>query len=363
VLGAALVALASRHSTNSPTQAPVTHAVIGFSDEDPGFFANVYFRVLQRRLRISTARLIVPYDGATAPSAAAWVTAAAVAGLSPYLTLGGDDTCNNPVGVHPATGNCPPPATAGYAAGFAALVRRFPSVADWGAWSEPSNYPYYPCATPGGMPPPAVGSCHSARLDPAQAAAYWRAAQAVGRLMGRHDTLVAGETGLDCTPPALNLCTADGGRTWTGFVPRYLAALRGDRPSVWGAHSYHDLQRRPPLSASETNRFVEFLNTKAGAPRLWLTEEGTWLEGPNGALLNGHAAAQRAAAQQFLDLPLVPAARPGQVAREYYYFLKAKRDNGFDSALLDVNGTPRPAYCVPAGESPAHCRGSTTDGR
>jgi hypothetical protein len=176
--------------------------------------------------------------------------------------------------------------------------------------------------------------------------------------MGRHDTLVAGETGLDCTPPALNLCTADGGRTWTGFVPRYLAALRGDRPSVWGAHSYHDLQRRPPLSASETNRFVEFLNTQAGAPRLWLTEEGTWLEGPNGALLNGHAAAQ-----QFLDLPLVPAARPGQVAREYYYFLKAKRDNGFDSALLDVNGTPRPAYCVPAGESPAHCRGSTTDGR
>jgi hypothetical protein len=362
-LAVALPILGSQHGAGSPARVPVTHAAIGFSDEDPGFFVNAYFRVLQRRLRISTARLIVAFNGATAASAAAWMNAAWRAGLSPYVTLGGDDSCNNPVGVHPATGNCPPPTDAVYTAGFVALVRSFPSVVDWGAWSEPSNYVYYPCATPRETAPPPANSCRSTRLDPTQAAAYWRDAEAVERQMSRKDTIVAGETGLDCTPPTLNLCTAGGGRTWTGFVPRYLTALGGARPAVWGAHSYHDLQRRPPLSATETNRFVKFLNVRAGAPRLWLTEEGTWLEGPNGALLNGNAAAQRAAAQEFLDLPLVPAASAGQVAREYYYFLKAKSDNRFDSALLDVSGTPRPAYCVLAGEPPADCRGSTTDAR
>ena len=363
LLAVALAGCGSGSNTHPSPHGPATHAEIGFSDEDPAFFANPYFRILQRRLKIGTVRLIASYDQASAASTAAWPSAARRAGLSPYVTLGGDDTCTNPVGVHPATGNCPPPSELQYAAGFVSLLRAFPWITDWGAWSEPSNYVYYPCATRPGAAAPPAGACQSARMGPAQAASYWRDAELIDRQLKRHDTIVAGETGLDCTPPTLNLCTADGGHTWTGFVPRYLAALGNARPAVWGAHSYHDLQRRPALAATETNRFVRFLNLRAAAPKLWLTEEGTWLEGPNGSLLNGHAAAQRAAAQEFLDLPLVPAARAGQIAREYYYFLQARMNNGFDSALLDVNGTPRPAYCVLTGEPASVCRGRTTDAK
>jgi hypothetical protein len=356
------------HDRKSPARsdpttdpAPATHAVIGFSDQDAGLFANPHFRLLERRLNIRTVRFIVPYDAPAAASA--WVAGARAAGLSAYVTLGGDNSCNNPVGTQPATGNCPPPSDAAYTAGFVSLLAAFPSITDWGAWSEPSNYIYYPCATPRGAPPPPANACPPARLDAQRAAAYWRDAEAADRRLSRTDTIVAGETGADCTAPAFNLCTSDGGHTWSGYVPSYLAALGGARPAVWGTHSYHDLQQRPPLSATETNRFVEFLNANAGVPRVWLSEEATWLEGPNGALLNGNAAAQQAAAREFLDLPLVPAARPGQIAREYYYLLQAKRDNGFDSALLDVNGVPRPAYCVLVGEPATHCRGLTTDSK
>jgi hypothetical protein len=363
---AIVVALTGAHHRNAPSvnfaptdRGPVTHAAIGLSDEDPAAFANPYFRLLARRLNIRTARLIVAYD---APgTASVWIERARAAGLSAYVTLGGDDSCNNPVGVQPASGNCPPPSDAAYTAGFESLVKAFPSVVDWGAWSEPSNYLYYPCATPRGALPPPADACTPARLDARRAAAYWRDAEAADAQMSRTDTIVAGETGADCTAPVFNLCTSDGGHTWTGYVPGYVAALDGMRPAVWGTHSYHDLQRRPALPATETNRFTQFLNAKAGGPQVWLTEEGTWLEGPNGALLNGNATAQHAAAHEFLDLPLVPAARAGQIAREYYYLLQTKRDNGFDSALLDVNGVPRPAYCELVGEPPVDCRGMTID--
>jgi len=234
-------------------------------------------------------------------------------------------------------------------------------VHDWGAWSEPSNYVYYPCARPHGERAPAAGTCAPSRLGPQQAAGYWLAAEAADRTLERSDTIVAGETGADCTAPAFNLCASDGGRTWTGYVPRYLAALRGARPSVWGTHSYHDLQRHPALVATETEQFVRYLNQAAQAPQVWLTEEGTWLEGPNGRLLDGNAGAQQAAAREFLALPLVPAAHAGQVSREYYYLLQAQRNNGFDSALLDYNGVPRPAFCVLVGEPAGDCRGQTTD--
>ncbi|HWK17402.1 MAG TPA: hypothetical protein VNR66_08120 [Solirubrobacteraceae bacterium] len=371
VLALVLVLGAGSHTASSGSESgsgagpvpraagPATHAAIGFSDEDPDVFAKPAFRLLASRLRIRMARLIVPYDNPAA--AAGWTARARAAGQSPYLTLGADDSCTNPAGVLPATGNCPPPAAAAYAAGFVALVRAFPWVHDWGAWSEPSNDVYYPCATSHGAPPPAAGACASTRLGPQQAAGYWLAAEAADRSLGRSDTIVAGETGADCTAPAFNLCTSDGGRTWTGYVPNYLAGLGAARPSVWGTHSYHDLQRRPALGATETEQFVRYLNQAAGAPQVWLTEEGTWLEGPNGGLLDGDAAAQQAAAREFLALPLVPAARAGQVAREYYYLLQAKRDNGFDSALLDYNGVPRPAFCVLVGEPASDCRGQTTD--
>jgi hypothetical protein len=196
-----------------------------------------------------------------------------------------------------------------------------------------------------------------------QAASYWKDAQAADRQLQRIDTIVAGEAGADCTAPSYNLCTRDNGRTWTGYVPRYLAALGRARPAVWATHSYHDLQRRPRLAATETNRFVEFLNSHSGAPPVWLTEEGAWLGGKYGGSLNGDAAAQRAAATEFLELPLVPAAHRGQIAREYYYLLQAKLDNGFDSALLDVSGEPRPAYCVFTGQPASACQGSTTNSR
>jgi hypothetical protein len=354
VLGVAGVRPVGANATAVPT-----HARIGFSDQDPATFSNPYLGLLKQALRSEHARLIVAYDDPA--SARSWVARAEAAGLSAYVTFGGDNSCNNPVGVVPATGNCPPPTDSAYRTAFAAMITANPSVHDWGAWSEPSNYVYYPCGTPRGQPAPPAGGCASARMTARQAAGYWKDAQATDRQLGRRDTIGAGETGADCTGPSYNLCTPDNGRTWRGYVPDYLAALSDDRPPVWATHSYHDLQRRPALAATETNHFIQFLNSRLGAPPVWLTEEGAWLEGIYGALLNGNAAAQRSAATEFLELPLVPAAKPGQIAREYYYLLQAQLRNGFDSALLDVNGKPRPAYCVFSGQPASACPGDPTD--
>jgi hypothetical protein len=369
VAAAAVFAVRGSHGVKAPAvhdpirisgPAPATHAAVGLSDEDPAAFTNPFFILLKRRLAIHDARLIVPFD---APErATAWVAGARRAGLMPYVTLGGDDACTTPTGAVPATGNCPPPSDAAYTAAFTAMLRAFPSVTEWGAWSEPSNYLYYPCATAPRAPAPPAKSCGLVRLGAAQAASYWRDAERADRQLGRSDTIVAGETGADCTASAFNLCTTDGGRTWSGYVPTYLAALGGERPTVWGTHSYHDLQERLPLPQSETNWFMTFLNARAGAPQVWLTEEGTWLGGPNGPQLNGNADAQRAAATEFLELPLVPAAHPGQIAREYYYLLRSRPGLGFDSALLDAAGTPRPAYCVLVGAPASECRGHTLTG-
>jgi hypothetical protein len=339
--------------------APVTHADIGFSDEDPATFSNPLFGLLQRRLGIKQARLIAAFD--STERTRRWLAAATSAGLSPYIALGGDDSCQNPPGVTPATGNCPPPSDAAYIAGFVAYVQAFPGVREWGAWNEPSTYRYYPCATPSGTPPPAPHGCGETRMTPAQAAAYWLDMRAEDSRLHRSDTIVAGDFGADCTKPTYNLC-GGAGSAWSGYAPDYLAALGRARPAVWGTHSYHDLQLRPPLGQSQTNRFIQFLDAQAGGPTVWLTEEGAWLQGVAGGALNGNAPAQEQAAQEFLQLPLVPAARPGQIAREYYYQLKANPGPGFDSALLDAGGTPRPAYCVLVGAPAADCHGRTTHG-
>jgi hypothetical protein len=351
-LGAAGCGAAAR----SP--APPTHAAIGLSDEDPAAFANPHFHLLRQRLHIRLARLITAFDSAS--RLPAWLSAAQAAGLQAYVTLGGDNSCNNPVGTIPPTGDCPPPSDAAYASGFKSLIRAAPGVHDWGAWSEPSNYVYYPCATPAGSPPPAARACGQARLGAVQAARYWLDAVAADRALGRHDTIVAGETGADCTAPAFNLCPNPGAHGWSGYVPAYLAALGGARPAVWGTNSYHDLQLSPALAATDTNRFTQFVNAEAGAPEIWLTEEGLWLGGRNGAALNGKPQAQRKGAREFLDLPLVPAAHWRQIAREYYYLLRAKPGAGFDSALLDLNGVPRPAFCVLTGEPASRCPGDPT---
>jgi hypothetical protein len=351
-------ALVAGGESSAPARlGPRTYAAMGFSDESPATFSNAYFRRLQTRLGITQARLIAPFDGVT--RAGPWLAAVHAAGLSPYVTLGGDFNCNNPVGATSVFGACPPPTDAVYTAGFTAMVRAYPAVRDWGAWNEPSNYVYYPCATPAGSPAPARHACREARLGAAQAAGYWLDASRADRALGRSDVIVAGETGADCVAPAFNLCTADG-RLWTGYVPAYLAALGGARPAVWGTHSYHDIQERLPLAGTDTNRFISFMNAVAGAPTVWLTEEGAWLGGLYGSSLNGSAAAQRSAAHAFLELPRVPSARRRQIAREYYYQLQSRGGPGFDAGLLDVSGAPRPAYCVLTREAPSRCTGNPT---
>ena len=250
-----------------------------------------------------------------------------------------------------------------YQCSVLALWKTYPFtlVKSWVAYNEP-DAPNQPFSV---IPPPGKTAGQAA-------ADTWRRMQhlATGLQPGtNHEncqgcTIVAGEI--------LN-------HTQGAFMVDYLGELHGhhSRPLIWALHPYDDVVHR---RTTQTHQFLKDLGgTASGSywhfPTIWLDESGVDLGDTTNGLID-HAALQAAAARTFLRLASVElkasetAGHNGPwrpIRRVYYYEWKSDHDwsmsprppNHFDSALLNINSQPRPAYCVLAGLPPNVC---TQDG-
>ena len=303
-------------------------AAFGLSDENPAAFSGDAFTAVRARLGIQYARLVVPYD-VLAPGAAQrygcstipdcaprnlleWVAAVSRAHLRPLITLGLSQ-CFSPqcIPVPPVHG------ASGFGANFQRLVKAFPQVHDWAPWNEPDSSPI-------------------TRSEPELIADFWITANRIEHQLHRNDVLVAGE---------LVSLAADRSH----FFKRYSHWLwrRGGHPAVWGFHPYGDVIWR------QTSDTRSFLAATPQGSQVWLTESGVVVN--DWAGLAGLPDIQAQAAATFLQLGRLSP----RITRNYYYQLQALGRPAFDSALLDNNGVPRPAFCVLANLPQNWCLGST----
>lgn len=271
---------------------------VGIADQSAAMFSSPYFT----SLHITQARLLVPWNAAVmrdhAPLdyAAAWIQAAQADGVQPLIDFEAD----------PGRAGNYIPSVKVYTAAVRAFVRRFPTVKQYIAWDEPDwNY-------------------RSLSRKPRLAAAYYNA---LTQICGRGCTIVAGDLYLDAGHLG-------------AWVRAYEKGLRY-RPRAWALHPYNDVQ------GHTTSQIRVMLRYMTPGAQLWLTEI-------SGVVRRGHwhghnltqTLAKQAADERFLfSLPR----RFRRITRIYHYQWQGTRpgpNTGWDSGLLNPNGTPRPAYYV-----------------
>jgi len=253
-------------------------------------------------LKIHQARLVVEWNAAVLRDHSAlnyartWINAAQADGVQPLIDFQADGG---------NAGNYIPPLNV-YSAAVKAFVRDFPSVKQYIAWNEP-DWIY-----------------RSLSRNPKLAAEYYNALVAI---CGKGCTVVAGDLYLDA-----------------GHLGAYVRAYRRwlhPRPRVWALHPYDDVQ-------GHTTKQIQVMLANISGAQLWLTEisgvvrRGHW----HGNHILTQSTAKQAADEKFLfSLPH----RFPRITRIYHYQWQGTTpspSNGWDSGLLNPNGTPRPAYGI-----------------
>ena len=284
---------------------------VGVSDQTDQVFSNPLFQ----KINITVSRYITPWNTATERSKAdlnaarAFINASLADGVAPMVSFGG------------STAGAGLPGSVGqYKSAIAKFMKDFPKVRTYAAWNEP-DWIYRP----------------KLANNPALAASYFNA---LHQLCPRC-TDVAGEVYL---PTSTTKYT---GRWTLGpWLRVYAHALRY-HPSAWALHNYYDVR-------SHTTSQLRTMQSLTSGP-IWLTEiagierRGHWQ-------FKNETTAAAARDEAFLfSLPN----RFHRVARIYHYDWFGTvdgPDTGWDSGLLNPNGTPRPAYNVvakAAGKRPA----------
>jgi hypothetical protein len=223
-------------------------------------------------------------------AAGAWIKAAQADGVQPLVSFGGD-------------GNYIPNVKQ-YTTAVKAFIKDFPSVKLYTAWNEP-DWVY-----------------RSLSKNPKLAAQFFNALYGVCRGC----TVAAGE---------LYRPVNDGLAAW---LKTYKSALKVT-PKAWALHPYDDVRT---MKTSQIQTLERYIGTKTP---IWLTEI-------SGLLRRGHwpypnQSAQAAANdEKFLfELPK----RFHSITAIYHYQWQGtvpSPSTGWDSGLINPNGTPRPAYNV-----------------
>lgn len=271
---------------------------VGISDNSGAMFSSTYFT----RLNLKQARLLVEWNAAVLKNksalnaARAWITAAQRAGVSPLIDFDADaGKAGNYI-----------PSVAVYTKAIKAFIKDFPTVKQYIAWNEP-DWNYRP----------------GLANHPTLAAAYFNAM--VKACKGC--TVVAGDVYLDAAHLG-------------HWLKAYEKGLHS-RPAAWALHPYDDIQ-------GHTSAQIQvMLKSIPRGSQLWLTEisgvvrRGHW----HGNHLLTQSLAKQAADEAYL---FSLTARFHQITRIYHYQWQGSSYVGWDSGLLNPNGTPRPAYYVVA---------------
>jgi Glycosyl hydrolase catalytic core len=271
------------------TPAAAKAPVVGLGDQHPQMFADPAFVSLQ----IKHSRYLLSWDWyqrrRSVWATDAWMTAAYNAGVDPLVAF----TRNwRPSGQYKL-----PPLRL-YRKSFRTFRARYPWVTDFSAWNE-ANHTAQPTANK-----------------------PWAAARLYNTLRRacRTCTIVAADV-LD-TPTMVS---------WVRRFRRHAPTAR-----LWGLHNYKDANDR-----KGTTRTL----LRAVRGKIWLTETGGILRLKPHPGSHGDGRTETKKHQAGAVARVFKIARSNRrIQRVYFYEFKKQRKNRWDSALLDANGKPRPAY-------------------
>jgi hypothetical protein len=264
--------------------------IVGLGDQSADMFADPAYQ----RLGMEHSRLVVPWNWQREPHVLmqvdAWMAAARTAGVRPLVAFGRD---------YSKGGEKRLPSMRAYRRMFRAFRARYRHVREFSPWNE-ANHAGQPTAK-----------------RPRRAAQFYNYVRTSCRR---------------CTIVAADVLDSSNMVPWVRKFKRYAI-----KPRIWGLHSYKDANDGGSL---RTRALLAAVKGK-----VWMTETGgiLRLERAAGSRVKDrrHTQAQQARAVRRV-LGLAKVSR--RIARIYFYEWKRQRGNRWDSALLNANGTKRPAY-------------------
>lgn len=275
---------------------------IGVSEQNANLFADRYFTPL----KIRHARIVVPWNIMSRRDywpayLRAWLDGARRTGVEPHVAFNIADIAPRHFGRGPTVGQ--------YRRMFVRFRRRYPQVEVFTPWNE-ANHRFQPTAD-----------------RPRLAYRYNR---------------VLNDVCPQCTVVAADVYDAPNLESW---LRRFKRLYRGAGP--WGIHNYQDANARRPLSTSWTL----WLARQVKGP-LWSTEAGGIV---GYTRTDGHTYPYSLSRQLTAQRHLFALLRHPRVRHRYqrvylYSWFGSwgpggrNRKGRWDSGLLNVDGTPRPAY-------------------
>ncbi len=271
---------------------PASAVSIGIADQKTNMFTDPLFA----QLKIRKARLVVPWDALGVRSYTheldVWLRTARNTGVRPLVSFGRSRRPSHRRKL---------PTVKGLQRTFRQLRLRYPWVTEWASWNEANHCSQATCNRPD--------------------------------LVARY---------YDALRRACPTCTILGAEvldqpnmvTWVRAFERATKV----RPKVWGLHNYLDANRMRTIG---TRRLLA--HTRG---QVWFTETGgiVWRRRRDRIHFN-ESAAHAARATRWVFEELVPLSR--RITRVYlYHWNPAGPQDNWDSALVSLNGTPRPAYEV-----------------
>ena len=266
--------------------------VVGIADQKPSMFTDPLFA----QIGVRNARYVVPWDamdgGYQRAELFTWLRAARAAGIQPLLSFGH----SRRAGRQKAR-----PTPAALQRQFRRIRVNFPWVTEWVTWNEPNH-----CSQP---------LCHRPEI----AARYF-----------------------DALTRACSTCTILGGEVLdqpnlASWIKRFRAAAVHE-PRIWGLHNYVDANR---FRTSGTRALL-----RAAPGQVWFTETGGIVRRTTKVRIPlPESAAHAANATRWLFDRLVPLSP--RIRRVYFYHWNPSTpDDSWDSALVNLHGTPRAALRV-----------------
>jgi hypothetical protein len=284
--------------------APAAEAryVVGMAEQSPAMFASP----LWRDLHMKRVRYIVPWDWrkskAQVAEIDAYLRAAGAARQEVLVEFTASRGCYEN-GVYSRSRSCRAPSPASYRRSVRRFLGRYPFLHVFAPWNE-VNHPSQPTYR-----------------SPRRAAQYYSVLEAACRR---------------CKVLGADVLDSSNART---YLRRFLAALKGRDPRLWGLHNYSGVNRR----TSATTRAV-----LASVPgEVWLTETGGIVRfTPN--FPHSEARAANRIKYMFRLADAYDARRRGlrsRITRLYLYqWLGVSRSARWDAGLVDQDGTARAGY-------------------
>jgi hypothetical protein len=270
--------------------------LVGVADQTPAMFTQPLFTQLNvKRSRIFPAWNVALNRG-QARALDDWLNAARAARIEPLVSF------SQSVGSRCPRKPCKLPTVREFTRAFRAFRKRWPFVRVVSPWNE-ANHRSQPTFK-----------------NPKRAAQYYN----VVRKLCRGCRIVAADV-IDETN-----------------MERWLSVFRRTaiRPRLWGLHNYRDTNPRRGQKFGGTRRLV-----RAVKGEIWLTETGglaRFVLPGGGTLFPFSLSRQNKAVKRMFSLARRYRSR---IKRLYIYnWFGQTRSNRFDAGLVNVNGTPRPAY-------------------